>query len=410
MAERLLPAVVLGIDTPIGLAIIRDLGRRGVPVYGIARSVDAIGLRSRYLRRGLLRAGGDTPGLLAQLRQLREEIGEACLFAISETDISALNAERTQLHGYRLLFAAPAAMARVLDKVVTYAAAERVGVQVPHTLQPESLDHAAAMAGRLRYPVVLKWADPNGVAPLLRQAGLPLDKVHYCADAAALLVYLRPYQALDRFPLVQEYCAGYGLGQFILMRDGQPQYLFQHRRLHEWPPDGGVSTSCLSLPLSQHAEQMRRSVALLQALEWDGVAMVEYRHDPATGQSALMEVNGRFWGSLPLACHAGAAFPWLLYRSHGLGQVVQQAPYRAGLRCRFMLPETRRLLRVLGRRGGAAELAVYLLDFLRPGSRYYVHDWRDPGPLWADMAQVLPQVLRRALHRIPGTRRRHANF
>jgi hypothetical protein len=35
-------------------------------------------------------------------------------------------------------------------------------------------------------------------------------------------------------------------------------------------------------------------------------AMVEYRHDPATGQSWLMEINGRFW-SLPLASH-GAEF------------------------------------------------------------------------------------------------------
>lgn len=394
MAETLLPAVVLGIDTPIGLAIIRDLGRRGVPVYGIARSDDAIGLRSRYLRRGLLRAGGGVAGLLAQLRQLREEIGEACLFAISESDISALNAERGQLHGYRLLFAPPEAMARVLDKGATYEVASRVGVYVPRTLQPASIDDVAQQAGRLRYPVVLKWADPNDVAPLLRQAGLALDKVWYGADAAALLAYLRPFEAVGRYPLVQEYCAGYGLGQFILMRDGQPHYLFQHRRLHEWPPEGGVSTVCLSLPLNQHEELMRRSVALLQALQWDGVAMVEYRHDPATGQSALMEVNGRFWGSLPLACHAGAAFPWLAYQLHGLGRPVAQTSYRAGLRCRFMIPETRRLLRVLRRPGRAGELAAYLIDFVRPGTRYYVHDWRDPGPLWADLTQMLRRALR----------------
>ncbi|MYM35049.1 carboxylate--amine ligase [Duganella sp. FT94W] len=406
MPDNLLPAVVLGIDTPIGLAIIRDLGRRGVPVYGIARSAEALGLRSRYLKRGLLRAGDGTAGVVAQLRQLYEEIGEACLFAISETDINALNAERAHLQGYRLLFASAEAMAMVLDKTATYAVAERVGIHVPRTLQPASLEHATAEVGKLRYPVVLKWADPNGVAPPLRQAGLLLDKVHYCADAAALLAYLRPYQAAGLYPLVQEYCAGYGLGQFILMRDGQPHYLFQHRRLHEWPPEGGVSTVCQSLPLSQHMEQMRRSVALLRALRWEGVAMVEYRHDPVTGQSALMEVNGRFWGSLPLACHAGAAFPWLLYQLHGLHRPVWQTPYRAGLRCRFMLPETRRLLRVLGRRGGAAEFASYLIDFARPGTRYYVHDWRDPGPLWADVTQMLW----RALHNLPGMRRHRIDF
>lgn len=395
MADTLLPVVVLGIDTPIGLAIIRDLGRRGVPVYGIARGADAIGLRSRYLRRGLLRAGGGLTGLLTQLRRLREEIGEACLLAIAESDISLLNTVRDQLGGYRMLFAPARLMERVLDKQATYAVAARVGVPVPRTLQPASLAHAAREAGRLRYPVVLKWADPNDVAPLLRRAGLPLEKIRYCADAAALLAHLRLFAVVGRYPLVQEYCAGYGLGHFILMRGGQPLSLFQHRRLHEWPPEGGVSTVCVSLPLTLHAHLMRRSVALLQALQWDGVAMVEYRHDPATGASALMEVNGRFWGSLPLACHAGAAFPWLLYQSHGLRRPVAQASYRAGLRCRFMVPETRRLLRVLGRPGRAGELGRYLLDFLRPGTRYYVHDWRDPAPLWGDLSQLLRRALAR---------------
>ena len=42
MDSPLLPAVVLGIDTPIGLAIVRNLGRHGVPVYGIARSSTAL--------------------------------------------------------------------------------------------------------------------------------------------------------------------------------------------------------------------------------------------------------------------------------------------------------------------------------------------------------------------------------
>ena len=36
MTAPLLSAVVLGIDTPIGLTIVRDLGMRGVVVHGIA--------------------------------------------------------------------------------------------------------------------------------------------------------------------------------------------------------------------------------------------------------------------------------------------------------------------------------------------------------------------------------------
>lgn len=394
-----LPAVVLGIDTPIGLAIVRDLGRHGVTVIGIARSAAAVGLGSRYLARGVMRADGEAE-LIAQLETLAGEAGEACLFAISEGDIKMLNRHRNQLaQHFRLMFPDQRRMDSVLDKHKTYAAAESVGIHVPHTWQPDDPQQLAAGAAALQYPVVLKWSDPNGVGPRVRAAGLQVDKTRYCHSAGELLAYLTPFGAAGVYPLVQEYCAGYGLGQFMVMRDGQAHCLFQHRRLHEWPPEGGVSTLCQAVPLSEHSALMEQSVALLRALEWEGIAMVEYRHDPASGRSALMEINGRFWGSLPLAVAAGAHFPWQVYRLQGQGVIPEAARYRAGLRCRFMVPETKRLLRLLFQpqavadrslpRRPLAELLGYLADFLRPSTRYYVFDWRDQGPFWRDLRHML---------------------
>ena len=40
--------------------------------------------------------------------------------------------------------------------------------------------------------------------------------------------------------------------------------------------------------------------------------MVEFKTDNQTGEPVLMEVNGRFWGSLQLATDAGVDFPRLL--------------------------------------------------------------------------------------------------
>lgn len=391
-APQPLPAVVLGIDTPIGLAIIRDLGRHGVKVIGVARSEQALGLGSRYLHRGVVRADN----VIAQLRQLGKEIGPAALFAISEADIVMLNHERDALPGYRMMFADATRMERVLRKELTYAAAVDTGIFVPRTWHPASIAQADEAAREARYPVVLKWADPNAIAPLLRQDGMTLEKVQHCGDAQALTAALRRYQALGRYPMVQEYCDGYGLGQFVLMKDGEALYQFQHRRLHEWPPEGGTSTLCVSTPVS--TKLMRQSIALLRALEWEGVAMVEYRYDPLTGRAALMEVNGRFWGSLPLACHAGASFPWYCYQALGLRQPIAASSYRSGVRCRFMTAETRRLLHLLMRPSPLAgrwrELAAYLSEFLRPGACYFVHDWRDPLPLWRDLRHSVLQRLR----------------
>jgi len=43
------PGIVLGLETQIGLCIVRELGQAGVRVIGIAHDWGAIGLRSRYL-------------------------------------------------------------------------------------------------------------------------------------------------------------------------------------------------------------------------------------------------------------------------------------------------------------------------------------------------------------------------
>lgn len=397
-----MPAVVFGIDTPIGLTIVRDLGRNGIPVHGIARSPQALGLASRYLSAGLLRPK-DEEGTIEQLVSLGARLGGACLFAISEGDIAMLNRHRSRLGSYKILFADKERMDSVLNKDRTYAAAARVGIRAPRTEQVGSIAEAHAACASLRFPVVLKWANPMLVRKALTAAGLELEKTVYCDTPQELIAYLQRFEPVGLYPLIQEYCAGYGLGQFILIKNGQVHYTFQHKRLHEWPPEGGFSSMCESLPREDHAALMAKSVALLRELEWEGVAMVEYRHDPATGESALMEVNGRFWGSLPLAYHAGADFPTLCYKVLGLGQEVGQRPYRSGVRCRYMVPETKRMLRILFSQHQIAdktlvfrrlpELAGYCLDFIRPSSRYYVFDARDPKPFFADVGHMLRKGL-----------------
>lgn len=415
--ERKLPAVVVGIDTPIGLTVVRDLGQAGVPVYGIGRSATALGMTSRFLARGLVRPR-DAEALIEQLAQLQAELGAACLFAVSENDITLLNGHRARLGGYTIMFADQARMDSVLNKDQTYAAAARVGIRTPRTEQPASLTDIERLGAELRFPVVLKWANPHEVAARLGAAGLALDKTHYCHSARELLDYLRPYERAGVYPLVQEYCAGYGLGQFVLMKDGQPCYTFQHRRVHEWPPEGGFSSMCESLPAGEHAALMEKSVALLRELRWEGIAMVEYRHDPASGESALMEVNGRFWGSLPLAWHAGARFPSMMHTLWGRRQPLPAGlpPYRSGVRCRYMIPETKRLLRILFAPHRIAdknlrfrrlpELGGYLAEFVRPHSKYYVYTPVDSRPFFSDLGLMLRKAGAALAARVPLLRRR----
>ncbi|CAN5238827.1 hypothetical protein BH10PSE13_BH10PSE13_24780 [soil metagenome] len=391
-------AIVLGVDSAIGLTVVRELGRHGVPVVAIGKSAKAIGRYSRHTARFVVRPKGRDLG--DWLPEVIRESGAAVLLAISEGDLVALATLPDIIEGCRILTPRADRLAIVLDKTRTLEAAARVGIDAPSGWQPLAGEDFAAKAATLPYPAILKWSDPPAMWAALETAGLPFEKIDYATDAADLLAKLARYDGLGAWPLVQGWCGGYGFGQMLMMAGGTARLRFQHRRLREFPASGGVSTLCASVPLSEHADQMAKSEALLRAIGWEGPAMVEYRHDQATGRYWLMEINGRYWGSLPLASQAGAHFAWEQYRAAvpEAGEATQP-PY-ARRRARYAIPDTKRLLQIL--RSPAAVTApgqkppsrwqeglAYAAEFLHPRTGYYVWDWRDPMPLVGDIIGIV---------------------
>jgi len=386
--------VLVGVETQIGLTIIRELCKHGVEVHGIASSPRALGLYSRYLRKGYQRAP-DEESLITQLQQLTGELAPCHIMAISENDIALLNRARPKLPGVKVLVPSDAQMQLVLDKAVTATFATAVGIDVPRSAQLASLDDLSLTLRDMRFPIVTKWSSPLRVIAALNAAGIPLDKVRYCENEDELRSYLSLFTAIGEFPLIQEYAAGYGLGQFVFMHRGEAILEFQHRRIHEYPPEGGFSTLCEGLEADAHRALMDKSVAMLKQMNWEGPAMVEYRFDPATQAARLMEINGRFWGSLPLAHYSGAEFAWLTYAVLGEGRDDERCRTVGGVRCRAFVTETKRLWRIVFAASSIQDRSLkfskpreclrYLAEFFNPRTRYFVFAWDDFKPFLVDI-------------------------
>lgn len=131
--------------------------------------------------------------------------------------------------------------------------------------------------------------------------------------------------------------------------------------------------------------------------------MVEFKVEEETGIHYLMEVNGRFWGSLQLAVDAGVDFPRLLVGA-ALGAPAHEPPtYREGIRSRWWWGDVDHLvarLRDGGEPAGSASggRLPLLADFLalwRPGDRYEVLRADDPGPILRETGTWLREVLSR---------------
>ncbi|MFZ1744093.1 MAG: carboxylate--amine ligase [Pontixanthobacter sp.] len=396
---RSLPSVaLLSVDSPIGLTIMRELGRRRVPVVAIGKNARSLGRHSRYAASFIERPAGPIADWLDPLAQ---HYGFSRMMAVSEGDLLQLAAIKQSGQSCVQLAVPDADKLRiVLDKEAVNKIAKRVGIAVPQSLSPGSSD--PALLERLAYPVAIKWPDPNAILPTLKTAGLDFIKVEYADTPSELEAALSRYDSIGTYPMVQEYCRGYGLGQMFHMQHGCATLRFQHRRLREWPLTGGVSSYCAALPPGSHTDLMAQSEALLQALDWTGPAMVEYKYDAATGRAMLMEINGRFWGSQPLASVCGAEFGWETYRraflKKGYPNITEPVFNSWKLnRARYAAPELKNLRDVMISSRPIGEKVKFIVrfcaDFLDPRAYYYVWSWRDPKPFLHEVRNSLGRKL-----------------
>jgi predicted ATP-grasp superfamily ATP-dependent carboligase len=309
------------------------------------------------------------------------------LLPISDESLLAVLASRERFAAVSIPFADLGVFTRAADKAEVTRLAEAVGIAVPEqVLLRTSTDIVGSPLDEMAYPLVVKPARSVVGAPGARlKVG-----VRYARDPDELTKVLRSLPA-EAFPvLLQRRVVGPGIGAFFLIWNGAVLARFAHRRIREKPPTGGVSVCCESI--APDPSVFDRAERLLAALGWSGPAMVEFKQERSTGRFYLMEINGRFWGSLQLAIDAGMDFPVRLVAA-ALGEHVIPEGYRTGVRMRWWWGEVdhlvAQLLRPLGldgRRGGLAVRWRAIRDFLMPGLgvRNEVLRFDDPLPAFRE--------------------------
>ena len=376
------PVPVLVTDAPANasLAVVRSLGRRGVPV-GVCgfRGEFNLAAYSRWTAESftLPSPTEDADGFIGALGRLLETGKYPIVFATTERTIQLIAAARASLPAWvRMPMPGADAIATVLDKQRTAALAERVGVSIPATWCPDDPAEAAALTGALPYPVIVKPRQTNLLA-----AGrlVKADYVVVRSPSRLLRAWCAVDAAMPR-PIIQSLVPGRGLGMNTLWRDGEPLVWFCHRRLREIDLRGGRSTAAVSAPCDPRL--IDSAHRMLGALGWHGVAMVEFKWDETADQFWLLEINGRFWGSLPLALACDVDFPYYLYQVAIDETPVPPAEYPAGVVARDAVGEVKHFVRVMahgrGRRLSTLSQAATILHPWK-NSFNWVPDDPDPG-------------------------------
>jgi predicted ATP-grasp superfamily ATP-dependent carboligase len=376
------------------LAVVRSLGQRHIRVVAADSTRFAQGACSRYCAS---RASYPSPGIGVRefqegLFRIIETCGPEILMPMTERTILALSPARREIESRVRLAPLPTedALRVAFDKRATIDLAGSLGIAVPRTIVLQDLSGLAALGPRLSYPAVIK---PRRSESLTADGRVtPGGPPEYCFGPEDLqAVYLSVHRRAP-LPLIQEFVPGEGYGISTLYDRGRLKALFAHRRLRMIRPTG--SGSSLRESVAPPSDMVEPARALLEALHWHGVAMVEFKRDARDGRPKLMEINGRFWNSLPLAIASGVDFPFLLYTLARDGECPERFGYRTGVRGRWLGGDAKHLLEVLrGKPAGWTDRYPSrfrtVVDFLKPAGRDLHYDdlWlSDPVPFFAGLA------------------------
>lgn len=323
--ERVL---VLGSDTRSLIAVIRSLGREGIQVHAVCTDPLSPALKSRYLSEehnlpdfsldkaawfqaldGLLHARNfdlvipcDDPFIL-RLAAYRDSGGGGAPLELLSKDLWSVASSKQKCHEIAANIGAPIARSELIGSLPELEAALRLTVP-PYVLKPIS-----------------SFGDEDTIHRRAVRKAFSLEQALLLGSS---MLEVSPLQLQENF-------IGAGTGVEFLASNGSILTAFQHLRLHE-PIHGGGSSYRTGIAL--HTKMYAIAEAMVSKLAYDGVGMIEFKWNRATGEFIFIELNARFWGSLPLAIASGANFPWFLYRHRKFGHRDFPKEFRTGLYCR----------------------------------------------------------------------------
>jgi predicted ATP-grasp superfamily ATP-dependent carboligase len=322
-------------DNRAALAITRSLGRERHQIIVGSESYPNLAATSRYCSTHFIYPDPqrDPEGFQETIEQTTKRLHPDILIPVSEITTLLVTQQKRFLEEFTTVpFPNHDIVQCAADKRAILKHALELGIPIPETVfvdSPVSIDQIIPQCQHLGFPVVIKPSRSR----VLRKEQWHGTITRYAVDSLELETILNSIPSEEYPLLLQERIVGPGVGVFALMDHDKLMCTFSHRRIREKPPSGGVSVLRESVPVN--SELRKRSEKLLRAIRWQSVAMVEFKKDNRNGDYRLMEINGRFWGSLQLAIDAGVNFPLLVLKSVHTDGIKPQFDYHVGVKTRW---------------------------------------------------------------------------
>lgn len=374
-------------DTQVGLAMLRSLARNGLAVYAVCNSKQGQAAHSRYcVGAWAFDRGANAKPIVDQIEKLARELGVGSVMPISEGLHATLIQHRARFEPQIHIFSPSAeSFEKATDKDFLHRLCLDLGIPVARGMTLDKLMSSGSQS--LRFPVVLRTRRQNVVG-----AKAPW-KAAYACDPTQLRALFEAVRGFAENVIVQEYHPGAEDHVHVLMHRGDAFMVGEYIGECHAPLAGGVTVQRVSC---YHEPVVNDAVRLLKAVQWDGVATVQFHYDCSTEEYIFLEINPRMCGGQPTVIRAGFESPFLLWQSHFEPEAMHRTPYRLGLRTRILGGCANWMLGMI--RGESLPPDQKRMSKLAAISRFLWNSgpwtkddsfaWTDPKPFFVDLQQM----------------------
>lgn len=395
-------ALVLDGNLKSALSAVRSLGKRGIAVTVGAERKTGMALHSKY---AIARFVYPSPYTAQEafIECVKNEAlqmgGKPVVYTFSDATFLSLYAFRDSLSECMTLVYTDAKSIEIaFDKAATYSLAHISGIPTIPTHALELMGEVQRLSETVEYPVVLKtrrsvsWKDGIGVFGTAQFIHAKEELVKKFSEIK---------EQNGEAPLIQTMIYGEEYGVEMLAQNGKVFATGTHHRIRSLSPTGGASVLKETIDDGELKNTLEEyALILVSKLKWSGPIMVEFKVDSDSKAPYLMEINGRFWGSLPLAVASGVDMPYVYYEYAQKG-IIPDAPLVAqeSVTTRHFFGDVRHLLRVWFARDRMRSYLYpkrisALSDFfsLPKGTKSDVWRWTDPLPAFMEIADILIRI------------------
>lgn len=303
-------AVVLG-GAHGSLAVVRSLGRRGIPVWCVTHD-HTIPKFSRYCSRHFYWDGPLSETAVADLIGLAEKnnLDGWVLFAGADAEVMFISQNHAELSSvFRLTTPVWETTRFAIDKRLTHECAMAAGVCYPRAYYPRSAEEVSQID--CPFPLILKPTIRVGHDRFSR------SKAWLVKNRTQLASRYREAATLVDSDIisVQEFIPGTGEHQYsyaAVWHRGRAIASLTARRKRQYPIDCGTGTfvEVVDEPRVEAASQL-----FLRHLSYDGLVEIEFKYDEREDRFKLLDVNARAWGWIGLGSAVGIDFPLICWQS-----------------------------------------------------------------------------------------------